>query len=159
MDTKKFILLATLMGMAFILLCWVLANTASAASFPVNPGGVHFKVNPPYNCAITKKPATPEWVWYRYTDKKHPKRDAYNNKKVDLIWEDSDRAHEVEIRFRPVGTNSWKKKTEADDARATIKKLKNGKFYEFQVRGVSNCGKSEWGKTPKNNGIRQYIKP
>lgn len=107
----------------------------------------HVKNNVPYNCSITKKPDTPKWVWYRYPSKKHPKRDAYNNGKVHLIWEDSDRAHEVEI---VIWSGSHKKKiTTADDAEVKVKKLKNGKEYRVKVRGISNCGKSGWSDTAK----------
>lgn len=97
-----------------------------------------------YNCAVTKKPSQPDWVWYRYPSEKHPKRDAYNNGRVHIIWEDSYRAHRVEIRYRIVGTKKWKTIETWDDASTKIGKLKNGVRYEFQVRGVSNCGKSKW---------------
>jgi hypothetical protein len=116
------------------LIAWGMTKKADAAtSAPTS-----------YNCAVVKKPSKPDWVWYRYPSAKHPKRDAYNNRKVDLIWEDSYRAHRVEIRYRVLGTKKWKKIETADDASVTVKKLKNGVRYEFQVRGVSNCGKSGW---------------
>lgn len=97
-----------------------------------------------YDCSIVKKPSKPDWVWYRYPTIKHPSRDAYNNGKVLLIWEDSYRAHKVEIRYRIAGTKKWKYITTDDDASTWVKKLKNGVRYEFQVRGTSNCGKSGW---------------
>lgn len=115
--------------------------TASAASYTLQK---EHNGTLMYNCAVTEKPDKPKWVWYRYPDKKHPKRDAYNNGKVHLIWEDSDRAHEVDIT---IWSGKHKKKVRtADDAEVKIKGLKNGKVYKVKVRGVSNCGKSSWSK-------------
>lgn len=103
-------------------------------------GGVHFDENPLYNCSATKKPETPKWVT-------GIKKERLNNKAVTITWDDSKRAHEVEIRYKAGG--KWKTKTTGDDSRQEIKKLKNGKLYSFQVRGVSNCGKSKWSPTYK----------
>lgn len=102
----------------------------------------HYKNNVPYDCSVTKKPATPKWVWYRYPMPKHKDRDPANNGRVHLIWEDSDRAHDVEIRV--IGNGKKRTIETEDDAQTIIKKLKNGKFYTFQVRGVSNCGTGGW---------------
>lgn len=131
---KKLIILVLALGVSLSL-----AQGAEAKTLQT----YHKKGNKPYNCEITKAPARPKWVWYRYPDPKHPTRDAYGNGKVHLIWEDSDRAHQVEIRYSRSG---GKKKTEktADDAQAIVKGLKNGKKYTFQVRGVSNCGTGKW---------------
>lgn len=96
-----------------------------------------------YNCAITKKPATPEYLTYRWK----AKHDRFNNGKVKLIWEDSDRAHKVEIQYKQKGKKKWQKKTTDDNASAWIKGLTNSKDYKFRVRGISNCGKSGWSDT------------
>ena len=97
--------------------------------------GKHLKNNPPYDCAVTKKPATPKWVDQRV------KKEKFGNGRIDLIWEDSDRAHEVEIKWTK-GT----KKT-GDDGDQKFTGLKKGKAYSFKVRGISNCGKSSWTKS------------
>jgi len=96
-------------------------------------GGVHFKNNPPYDCSVTKKPSTPKWLT-------GIKKEKLGDKMITLTWEDSSRAHEVEIKY------GSKNKTTADDSREKIKKLKNGNKYTFRVRGISNCGKSDWSK-------------
>lgn len=97
--------------------------------------GKHLDDNPLYDCSKTKKPSAPKWVDIR---RKHEK---VNNGKLELIWEDADRAHDVEIKWTK-GT----KKT-GDDGDQTFKNLKNGKAYTFKIRGISNCGKSGWTKT------------
>lgn len=94
-------------------------------------GGVHFDENPIYDCSVTKKPETPRWVT-------GIKKEKLGDKQITITWDDSKRAHDVEIRI-----NGDTKKS-ADDSRQKIKNLKNGKMYTFQVRGVSNCGKSKW---------------
>lgn len=99
--------------------------------------GKHLKDNPPYDCSVTKKPAAPKWVDFRTSKEKA------GNKKIELIWEDADRAHDVEIKWGKVGGSTKTKKT-ADDGDWTFKDLKNGVAYSFKVRGVSNCGKSSW---------------
>jgi hypothetical protein len=98
-------------------------------------GGVHFKNNPPYDCSITKKPSTPKWLT-------GIKKEKLNDGQITLTWEDSDQAHDVEIKYT-------KTKKTGDDSREVIKGLKNGKVYTFQVRGVSNCGRSGWSKKYK----------
>lgn len=65
------------------------------------------------------------------------------DKKIELIWEDADRAHDVEIKWGKVGGSTKTKKT-ADDGDWSFKDLKNGVAYSFKVRGISNCGKSSW---------------
>lgn len=99
-------------------------------------GGVHFKENPLYDCSVTKKPETPKWVT-------GIKKEKLGDKQITLTWDDSKRAHDVEIKI------NGKIKKSADDSREKIKKLKNGKMYTFQVRGISNCGKSKWSPTYK----------
>ena len=94
-------------------------------------GGVHFEENPLYNCSVAKKPETPHWIT-------GIKKEKLNDRMVTLTWDDSKRAHDVEIKI------NGKTKKSADDSREKIKNLKNGKVYSFQVRGVSNCGKSKW---------------
>lgn len=118
---------------AVVFFMWILKAEAASAKEPA-----------PYNCAVTKKPSTPDYVWYKYPSAKHPKRDAWNNGRVQLIWEDSFRAHEVEIRYRQVGTKKWRYKNTPDDASKWFYGLKNGVQYQFEVRGTSNCGKSKW---------------
>lgn len=120
----------------------------AAMYIPAMPASAAVKhVDLQYNCSVTGKPDAPKWVWYRYPTKKHPKRDKYNNGKVKLIWEDSDAAHKVEI---VIWSKSHKKKiTTADDAKTTIKHLKNHRTYKVKIRGVSNCGKGKWSKTVK----------
>lgn len=152
--TLVIVIYITILVVSFI----AIAEKSNAASYSTSSHHDYGKAQN-YNCALVSKPQKPDWVWYRYPTKKSQKRDAYNNGKVKLIWEDSFRAHKVEYRYRIVGTKKWKTKETDDDGSQTVKNLINGKLYEFEVRGVSNCGKSEWGKTPKNNGIRQYIKP
>ena len=99
--------------------------------------GKHLKNNPEYNCSVTKKPAAPKWVDMRM------KKEKAGNSKIELIWEDADRAHDVEIKWGKVGGSTKTKKT-ADDGDWTFNSLKNGVAYSFKVRGVSNCGKSSW---------------
>ena len=65
------------------------------------------------------------------------------NGKIELIWEDAFRAHDVEIKWGRIG-GSMKTKKAADDGDETFKRLKNGQAYVFKLRGVSNCGKSGW---------------
>ena len=136
----------------FALLCWVPTDTVSAASYDVN--SYHNDKVTKYDCTLVSKPSKPDWVWYRYPTKKHPKRDAYDNGKIHLIWEDSYRAHVVEIKYRAVGSSKWKTKKTGDDAQHVFKNLKNGKFYEFKVRGISNCGKGSWQTSTKIGNIR-----
>lgn len=99
-------------------------------------GGVHFDENPNYNCSTTKRPETPKWIT-------GIKKEKLGDKQITITWDDSKRAHDVEIKI-----NGKTKKSE-DDSRQKIKNLKNGKVYTFQVRGVSNCGKSKWSPTYK----------
>lgn len=121
----------------------ILGLVAVALVFPFNGvqarsasnQGKHLKNNPAYDCSVTKKPSTPKWVDQRR------KKEKVGNGKIELIWEDADRAHDVEIKW-----NGGTKKT-GDDGDWTFKNLKNGKTYSFKVRGVSNCGKSGWTKT------------
>lgn len=128
--------------MCAVLVVSVLAlPTQSASAYTLQK---EHRGNPTYDCSVTKKPEAPRWVWYRYPSKNHKKRDAYNNGKVHLIWEDSDRAHEVDI---VLWSGSHKKKLRtADDAEVIVKNLKNNRVYKVKVRGVSNCGKSDWSK-------------
>lgn len=98
----------------------------------------HFKNNPPYNCSVTKKPSAPQWVDAKF------KKDKIGNSRILLIWEDADRAHDVEIRYGVFGSSSYKVKKTGDDGDQKIKELKNGSYYWFKIRGVSNCGKSGW---------------
>lgn len=119
-----------------ILIILALALFPITASAKAGGGGTHFDNNPPYDCSTTKKPATPKWVTGIKSEK-------LGDKMITLTWADSNRAHDVEIKY-----GSKTKKT-ADDSREKIKKLKNGKVYSFKVRGVSNCGKSDWSKTYK----------
>lgn len=100
-------------------------------------GGTHFDNNPPYDCSVTKKPATPKWLT-------GIKKEKPGDKTITLTWDDSNRAHDVEIKI-----NGKTKKKTADDSREKLKDLKNGKLYTFQVRGISNCGKSDWSKEYK----------
>jgi hypothetical protein len=102
-------------------------------------GGVHFKENPPYDCSVTEKPSAPKWVV-------KAKKDKLGDKRVVLTWDDSKRAHDVEIQYWYSGGKVKTKKT-GDDSREKIKKLKNGKVYNFKIRGYSNCGKGKWSKT------------
>lgn len=94
-------------------------------------GGVHFDKNPLYDCSVTKKPETPKWLT-------GIKKEKVGDKQITITWDDSKRAHDIEIKI------NGKIKKSADDSREKIKKLKNGKMYAFQVRGISNCGKSKW---------------
>lgn len=121
-----------------VLGAFLMPGVASAKS---SPGGTHFKNNPPYDCSVTKKPSTPKWL--TGTKKEKP-----NDKQVTLTWDDSDRAHDVVIKYWYSGSSVKEKKT-GDDSREKMKKLKNGKLYSFQVRGYSNCGKSGWSKVFK----------
>ncbi len=113
-----------------------LPNFADARS---SNQGKHLKNNPPYDCSVTKKPSEPKWVDQRM------KKEAFGNRRIDLIWEDADRAHDVEIKWGKVGGSTKTKKT-GDDGDQKFKELKNGQKYQFKVRGVSNCGKSGWTK-------------
>lgn len=108
----------------------------SAVSAKVSDGGTHYKNNSQYDCSVTKKPSTPKWVT-------GIKKEKIGDRSITLTWDDSTRAHDVEIKY-----NGKMKKT-GDDSKEKIKKLKNGKIYSFQVRGVSNCGKSGWSKVYK----------
>ena len=72
------------------------------------------------------------------------KKDKIGNGRIVLIWEDADRAHDVEIKYGAVGSSKDKVKKAGDDGDQKIKELKNGTYYWFKVRGVSNCGKSDW---------------
>lgn len=99
-------------------------------------GGVHSENNLPYDCSVTKKPETPKWIT-------GIKKEILNNGSITLTWDDSKKAHDIEIKY-----GSKTKKT-GDDSREVIKGLKNGKSYSFRVRGVSNCGKSSWSKAYK----------
>lgn len=102
-----------------------------SVSAKASGGGKHLKNNLPYDCSITKNPETPKWVT-------GIKKEKAFDKQITITWDDSKRAHDVEIKI-----NGKTKKSE-DDSRQRIKNLKNGKVYTFQVRGVSNCGKSKW---------------
>lgn len=104
-----------------------------SASARAGGGGVHFNVNPLYDCTVTKKPSTPKWVT-------GIKKEKLGDRMITLTWDDSARAHDVEIKY-------GKTKKTGDDSREKIKGLKNGKIYSFKVRGVSNCGKSGWSKS------------
>ena len=97
--------------------------------------GKHSKNNSQYDCSKTNKPSAPKWLDQR------KKNEKVGNGKIELIWEDADRAHDVEIK--------WSKGTKrtADDGDWTFKGLKNTRTYSFKIRGVSNCGKSKWTKT------------
>lgn len=120
----------------------VLALPIHGVQAKVSGGGKHLKNNPPYDCSVTKKPGTPKWVVLG-------KKDQVGNKKVLLTWDDSARAHDVEIKYWYTGGGKKTKKI-GDDSREEIKNLKTGKLYTFQVRGYSNCGKSGWSKELKN---------
>lgn len=110
--------------------------TPTVASAKNGGGGTHFDKNVPYDCSVTKNPGTPKWLT-------GIKKEKLNDKMVTLTWADSNRAHDVEIKI------NGKTKKSADDSRQKIKNLKNGRMYTFQVRGVSNCGKSKWSPTYK----------
>lgn len=100
-------------------------------------GGTHYyNRSENYDCSLTPKPGKIKWVAGSKKDKK-------GDNVIILTWEDSYKAHNVEIYI-----NGKKKKT-ADDAREKIKNLENGKTYSFKVRGVSNCGKGSLSKTYK----------
>ena len=99
-------------------------------------GGTHFKNNPPYDCSVIKKPGTPRWVT-------GIKKEKLNDSTITLTWDDSNRAHKVEVLI------NGKKKTTEDDSRQRFENLKKGKVYTFKVRGISNCGKSGWSKEYK----------
>ena len=101
--------------------------------------GKHLKNNPPYDCSVTAKPSTPKWLDMR------TKKEKAGNGRIDLIWEDSDRAHDIEIKWGKVGGSTKTKKT-GDDGDQKFTGLKNGQKYVFKVRGYSNCGKSGWSK-------------
>lgn len=137
---KKFIFV--LVALAFIV------PAASAQARSSNQSD-HFKNNAPYDCSVTKKPAAPKWVDVRQ------KNEKVGNGKLELIWEDADRAHDVEIKWGKVG-GSTKVKKAGDDGDQTFKGLKNGQHYEFKVRGISNCGKSDWTRG-RNINTRQYF--
>lgn len=98
----------------------------------------HFKNNAPYDCSVTKKPAAPKWVDAR------AKKEKVGNHRIELIWEDADRAHDVEILWKKLGDSKWKSKKTGDDGDQTFKDLKGGQYYSFKVRGYSNCGKSSY---------------
>lgn len=120
--------------MKYLLLVALLFPVAVSAKG--SGGGVHFDENPLYNCSTTKKPETPKWLT-------GIKKEKPGDKQITITWDDSKRAHDVEIKI------NGKTKKSADDSRQKIKNLKNGKMYTFQVRGVSNCGKSKWSPTYK----------
>lgn len=120
----------------------VFALPAHGVEAKASGGGKHLKNNPPYNCSVTKKPATPKWMVVT-------KKDKIGDGKVTMTWDDSARAHDVEIKYWTKGGKVKTKKT-GDDSREEIKKLSNGKLYTFKVRGYSNCGKSGWSKELKN---------
>lgn len=117
----------------------VLLAPVHFASAKSSGGGVHFKENPPYDCSVTKKPATPKWVVVT-------KKDKIGDGKLTLTWDDSARAHDVNIKYWYSGSKKKTKDT-GDDSREDFKNLKKGKLYSFTVRGYSNCGKSGWSKT------------
>lgn len=116
-----FVIIATLM---------LLPGIASARD---SHQGSH-RGNGAYNCSETPKPSRPKWV------DQSRKKDVVGNGKIILKWEDADRAHMVDIRM------NGKIKNVADNGSYTFKGLKPG-VYVFQIRGVSNCGKSGWTKS------------
>lgn len=105
--------------------------------------GKHLKNNPPYDCSITKKPSAPKWVDQR------TKKEKFGNSRIDLIWEDADRAHDVEIKWSKVGGGLDNTKKTGDDGDQKFTGLKAGTWYQFKIRGYSNCGKSSWTKVYK----------
>ena len=115
----------------------LLAPVSGVQAHGASNQGKHLKNNPLYDCSVTSKPSTPKWVDQR------SKKEKVGNGKIELIWEDSDRAHDVEISWKKSG-GSWKTKKTGDDGDWTFKDLKNGQAYVFKVRGYSNCGKSGW---------------
>lgn len=124
--------------MAVVVMFAVMLTAPEMVQAKASGGGTHFDENPDYDCSKTKKPETPKWV-------AGVKKEIPGDRMVTLTWDDSKRAHDVEIRYRKAG-GSWKTKKTGDDSREKIKYLSNGKFYIFKVRGVSNCGKSGWSK-------------
>ncbi len=105
--------------------------------------GKHLKNNPPYDCSVTKKPSAPKWLDQR------TKKEAIGNTRIDLIWEDADRAHDVEIKWSKVGSSLDNTRKTGDDGDQKFTGLKKGTWYQFKVRGYSNCGKSSWTKVYK----------
>lgn len=101
-------------------------------------GGKHFKKNPPYDCSVTKKPGKIDWIVKAKSDK-------VGDGVVELTWDDSDRAHKVEVKYGYNG--KFKTEETHDDSREKMRGLKKGVVYEFKMRGISNCGKSAWSKT------------
>lgn len=91
-----------------------------------------------YDCSLVGKPS-------KINDVRESKKGVIGNGEIKLRWNDSFRAHLVEIEYGVVGGKKSVKKT-GDDGTQTFRSLINGKPVEFRVRGVSNCGKSSWSK-------------
>lgn len=93
-----------------------------------------------YNCEVVSKPGSIKWI------KQSTSKDQLRNGEIRIKWEDSFRAHVVEIEWGMVGGKKKVKET-GDDGKKTFSGLVNGKVYEFKARGKSNCGKGKWSKT------------
>ena len=92
-----------------------------------------------YDCSVVSKPGSVKWV------SQSKKKDVLRNGEVKLQWEDSFRAHVVQIEWGVVGGKKKTKET-GDDGAKTFSGLDNTKKYEFKVRGKSNCGNGKWSK-------------
>lgn len=91
-----------------------------------------------YVCSVTGKPSKVSKV-------REMREGVIGNGETRLRWNDSFRAHLVEIEYGYAGSKKKVKKT-GDDGAHTFKGLTNGRPVEYRIRGVSNCGKSAWSK-------------
>jgi hypothetical protein len=87
---------------------------------------------------------------------------AAAKKSVKVAWSKVSKAQKVtkyQLRYRVKGAAKWKTKTfSAKTVKSTVKKLKKGKVYQFQVRSYKTVSKvkyySTWSKTKASKKVK-----
>jgi hypothetical protein len=88
---------------------------------------------------------------------------AAGKKQVKVYWPKIARKHpkvtKYQVRYRVKGASAWKTRTfAAKSGFATLKKLKKGKVYQFQVRSYKTVSKvkyySAWSATKASKKVK-----